>query len=164
VRVVILVPRRDDGGWRDELWAFCRAWWEEHHDPMPIYEGYHLAEEGPFNRSIAINRAAVLADQDGRWDVALIIDSDTISDPGAVQRAIDHAYRTGALSVAHDTRYMMNRIGTEHILKGARDSWTPKRFVQTIYRDSVSCAIAVRRDAWDRSRDSRARALRSEAE
>lgn len=149
MRVVILVPRRDDNGRRDQLWAFCRQWWIDHHEPMPIYEGHHLAEEGPFNRSMAINRAAVLADQDGRWDVALIIDADTISNPESVQRAIKHAHETGAMSVAHNRRYMMNKIGTERILNGARDNWEQKRFLDTTYYDSVSCAVAVSRPTWD---------------
>jgi GT2 family glycosyltransferase len=149
LRTVILVPRRDDNGWRDELWAFCRAWWVEHHDPMPIYEGHHLAEEGPFNRSMALNRASALADRDVRWDLALIIDSDTISDPNAVRASLRHATKTGTLGIAHDHRYMMNEVGTRKILGGDRGSWTHKRGVQIIYKDSISCAVAVRRDAWD---------------
>jgi GT2 family glycosyltransferase len=149
LRTVILVPRREDGGWRDELWEFCRAWWEEHHEPMPIYEGHHLASEGPFNRSAALNRASRRADIDGGWDLALIIDSDTISDPRAVQASLRHAAKTGTLGVAHDHRYMMNEFGTRKILGGDRGSWTGKRGVQIVYKDSVSCAVAVRRDAWD---------------
>lgn len=149
MRTVILVPRRDDNGWRDDLWRFCRAWWETHHEPMPIYEGYHFAEEGPFNRSQAVNRASALADRDGRWDLALIIDADTISDPRAVRASLRHAEKTGTLGIAHDHRYMMNESGTKKILAGDRGSWIGKRDVQIVYKDSISCAVAVRRDAWD---------------
>ena len=59
MKPVILVPRRDDNGPRDELWNFCRAWWEREQSHMPIVEGYHT--DGLFNRSAAVNRAARLA-------------------------------------------------------------------------------------------------------
>lgn len=143
-RVVILVPRRADGGHRDTLWAFCRNWWMEHHDPMPIYEGHH--EGGPFNRSAAINAAAAQA---GDWDVALVIDADTISERDPVRRAIAHAAATGALAVAHDQRYMLSRRGTQEILRGDRRDWKRRGMVDRVYRDSVSCAVAVSRATWD---------------
>lgn len=150
LRAVILVPRRDDGGWRDELWRFCRARWESYRDPLPIYEGHHLEDEGPFNRSQAVNRASDLADRDGRWDLALIIDSDTISDPQAVQRMLRYVAETGNLGVAHDKRYMLNEPATKKILAGdRRRDWTRREMWRTIYRDSVSCAVGVRRDMWD---------------
>ena len=144
LRTVILVPRRDDNGWRDELWAFCRRRWEENFSDWPIFEGYHT--EGPFNRSAAVNRASELA---GDWDLALIIDSDTISDRRAVRASLRHAETTGTLGIAHDRRYMMNEAATRRILAGDRGNWTNKRNVQVVYKDSVSCAVAVRRDAWD---------------
>ena len=49
MNTVILVPRRDDNGYRDELWAWTKAWWEREQSHMPIIEGYHT--EGLFNRS-----------------------------------------------------------------------------------------------------------------
>jgi len=147
MKVVILVPRRRDNEWRDKLWAFCRQRWVEHHDPMPIYEGHH--EMGPFNRSAAVNAASELADRDGRWDVALIIDSDTISDSKAVQAAIEYAVRTGGLAVAHDQRHMMSQHATIAILDGYVGSWKRNRMVRRTYTDSVSCAVAVARQTWD---------------
>lgn len=146
MRVVILAPARSDGGWRDKLWEFCRKIWEENFPEWEIFEGFHLAEEGPFNRSMAINRAAKAA---GDWDAALIIDRDTISDPDAIRRAVDHAYRTGAMAVAHNQRYMMNKRGTEYILSGRKDRWKSPQFIKVIYKDSVSCAVAVSRATWD---------------
>lgn len=144
MKVVILVPRRNDNGHRDRLWAFCRAWWEEHHEPMPIYEGHHNI--GPFNRSAAVNLAAEAA---GDWDVALIIDSDTISESASVQQAIARAHETGGLVVAHDRRHMMSEAGTQRILKGDRSSWKRSGMIRKTYRDSVSCAVAIARSTWD---------------
>lgn len=147
MRVVILAPARADNGWRDKLWEFCRKIWEENFPEWPIYEGWHLAEEGPFNRSMAINRAAAAA---GDWDAALIIDRDTISDPEAVRRAVQHAYDTGVMAVAHDKRYMLNKRGTDFVLGGGRrERWKSPQHYRTIYKDSVSCAVAVSRSTWE---------------
>ena len=87
MNTVILVPRRDDNGYRDELWAWTRGWWEREQSHMPIIEGYHT--EGLFNRSAAINTAAKIA---GDWDVAVIIDADVICSPDRVKEAVTVAY------------------------------------------------------------------------
>lgn len=153
LKVAILIPMRYDNGWRDRLWAFCRQQWASNFPGWPVFEGMHLAEEGPFNRSLAINRASDLADRHfgAPWDVALIIDGDTLSDPGAVQRAVDHAAATGHLAVAHSARHMLTRRATDMILQGA-DPATVMRSrssAKKVYYDSISCAVAVRRDSWD---------------
>jgi hypothetical protein len=57
---------------------------------MPIFEGHH--NDGLFNRSAAVNRAAGLA---GEWDVAVIIDADVICDAERVKQAVELAHRTG---------------------------------------------------------------------
>lgn len=147
MRTVILVPRRNDNGHRDDLWAFCKQRWVENFNDLPIYEGHH--EHGPFNRSLAINRASDLADGDGRWDVALIIDSDTISDPQRVHQALEAANVTGGLVVAHDQRHMMSKNATTRIVGGDLGSWKRGGMIQKTYRDSVSCAVAVARRTWD---------------
>lgn len=148
MRVVILVPRRNDNGHRDKLWAFCRKWWGDHHEPMTIYEGHH--NDGPFNRSAGINTASDAADADCRWDVALIIDSDTISQSEPVQQAIARAYQTGGLVVAHDRRHMLTEKATQRILAGDRSNWKRNGMISKTYRDSVSCAVAVSRETWDK--------------
>jgi GT2 family glycosyltransferase len=149
VRVVILVPRREDGGWRDRLWAHCRSVWEREFPDWPVAEGHHLAEEGPFNRSAAVNRAAH-ADATGDWDVALVIDSDTVSEPAAVRAAVELAGSAGTLCIAHDRRLMLDKRGTDAVLAGRRPNLRSN--VQRVWTDSVSCAVAVRRDTWDAAR------------
>ena len=145
MRVAILVPRRDDGGWRDKLWAHCRAVWEREFPDWPIREGHHEAHEGAFNRSQALNRAAAAA---GDWDVALIIDSDTISEPQAIRRAVGHALDSGALAVGHRARLMLTRHATRQLLAGRQ---APARGVNVakVWQDSVSCAVAVSHATWD---------------
>lgn len=152
-RVVFLVPRRADGGHRDELWAFARRRWESLFPDWPIFEGHH--DDGPFNRSAALNLAADLADEDGRWDVAITIDSDVLLRRSQVAAAVESAL-AGRVTWAH-RRW-----------RGIREDWT-KRLVSTghdfgpeIDHDDMdvlvertnplswSCCIAIPRAAWDR--------------
>jgi GT2 family glycosyltransferase len=144
MRAVILVPRRDDNGHRDKLWEFCKQKWVDNYEDMPIFEGYH--NDGPFNRSAAINRASEMA---GDWDVALIIDSDTVSEVSPVMKALELAYRTNGLVVAHTHRHMLHERATMRILAGEKGTWNRGGMVQRTYRDSVSCAVAISRKTWD---------------
>jgi len=144
MRVVILVPRRSDGGHRDRLWDHCRTIWAQKFPDWPIYEGEHL--EGPFNRSAAVNVAARTA---GDWDVALIIDADVICAPTSVEAAVDLAFSCDRLVIAHDERIMVNRRGTEQILDGYEGSWRDRHLVDKVWLDSVSCAAAVSRTLWE---------------
>lgn len=147
-RVVVLVPIRYGDPQRDRLWAHCKPLWEQRHG-WSIYEGVHEAHEGPFNRSAGVNRAAALADTDGPWDVGVIIDNDVIGAPDSVQSAVDIALQTNKLVIAHDERIMMNKNGTDQILKGFQGSWRGRSLIETVYQDSVSCIVAVSRKLWE---------------
>jgi hypothetical protein len=147
VKAVILVPRRDDNGPRDELWSWCRAWWEREQSHMPIIEGYHT--EGLFNRSAAVNRAAGLA---GEWDVAVIIDADVICDAERVKQAVELAHRTGKMVLPHDARKDLNPAGSIQVRAGYAGRWD--RFVRHVYstangHPSVSSVVVVPRRLWD---------------
>jgi hypothetical protein len=144
VNVVVLVPRRPDGGHRDSLWEFCRPRWEQSFPSWDIVEGEHL--DGPFNRSAAVNAAAAAA---GDWDVAVIIDSDVVVDPRAVESAVRVAQLTGQMTVSHDTRIMLNKVGTNKVMRGFRGNWWQRTMVDTTFSDSVSCSVVVTRELWD---------------
>lgn len=144
MKTVILVPRREDGGHRDRLWAHCKALWIERHPEWEIYEGHH--NDGPFNRSSAVNLAAEMA---GDWDVALIIDSDVITAPDSVEDAVKLAYSTDKMVVAHDERVMLSKSGTESVLGGYMGPWRARSMVERVWMDSVSCAVAVSRKLWE---------------
>ena len=146
MRVVVLVPIRYGKPERDRLWEFCRPRWAEFFPDWPVYEGVHGAEEGPFNRSLAVNRAAEAA---GEWDVAVVIDNDVVADPQAVRAAVEVADQTGRLVVAHDERIMLTDFGTKRVMRGEKGSWRASRFVERIWGDSVSCVVAVARRTWD---------------
>lgn len=95
-RTVFLVPRRRDFGHRDALWVYCRARWEALFPEIPIFEGHH--DDGPFNRSMAVNRAAELA---GDWDLAIVIDSDVMLSKSQAEAAIARATETGKVTWGH---------------------------------------------------------------
>jgi hypothetical protein len=146
MNVRLIVPRRVDGGHRDRLWAYCRAFWAEQRPGWEIVEGEHA--DGPFNRSAAINAAAATGD----WDIAVILDSDTILDADLVERGIERAAETGRLTLPFKVRNLLSRPGTMEVLRGAGGSWD--RFVgarQTpddAYEFISSCQI-VPRALWD---------------
>lgn len=141
--VVLLCPRRADGGHRDRLWAHTRSFWSQLFPDWPIYEGHH--DRGPFNRSAAVNRAAAEA---GAWDLAVVIDADVLPDPNGVHWAVAEALQTGGPASGFDCRLNLNQRGTERILQGYRGSW--KSFVQSKHPLCNSGALVVRRDLWDK--------------
>jgi glycosyl transferase family 7 (putative galactosyltransferase)/glycosyl transferase-like sugar-binding protein len=142
-RAVILVPRREDGGHRDRVWAWVRAWWERELPELAIFEGHH--DEGLFNRSSACNRAAALA---GDWDVALLIDADVICDPAQVREAIEVAHATrDHLVLAFTRRHNLNLRGSERIMAGDRGSW--QRYIAKTYTEMCSSVVAIPRQLWD---------------
>ena len=154
MKPVILVPRRDDNGYRDELWAWTKAWWEREQSHMPIIEGYHT--DGLFNRSAAVNTAARIA---GDWDVAVIIDADVVCNPQRVKEAVELAQRKKLLVLPHSTRYDLSRKAAEAVRRGVMaldtgEAFT-RRHVHHTYSDdnghpSVSSVVVVSRHQWDR--------------
>jgi len=139
--VVILVPRRADHGPRDRLWQFSRRWWAEAFPDWPIVEGHH--DDGPFNRSAAVNQAAALA---GDWNVAVVIDADVIPTRHAILGAVAVA-RADVPACGFHLRRHLTQKGTERVLAGDRGSWVPH--VKQDHRDSVSGAYVVSRPVWD---------------
>jgi hypothetical protein len=153
MRAVILVPRRDDGGYRDELWDWCRAWWEREQSHMPVVEGHHT--DGLFNRSAAVNTAARIA---GAWDVAVIIDSDVLCDPNRVKEAVELAHRDTVMVLPHTVRYDVGRRGSEALRAGqltleaiaaSRQRWVHREYSTANGHPSVSSVVVVGRELWD---------------
>jgi hypothetical protein len=147
MRVVILVPRRDGVRDRDILWAWCRQWWRDRFPEWVIFEGHH--DDGPFNRSCAVNRASGSADwqQPEPWDVAVIIDSDVICDPDRVRASVAKAAASGRLTIPFDVRHDLSLPGSAKVMAGYPGDWT--RFIRRTYTEMVSSVIAVPRSLWD---------------
>lgn len=148
-RVVFLVPRRDDNGWRDGLWAAARARWEHLFPDWPVVEGHHV--KGPFNRSAALNTAAHEA---GEWDIGIVIDADVMLDRSQVETAVSTALRTGKVTWAHRGWRELTEDATRALLDDPKRLKAPRIVAPAsdIGKEnpiSWSCCIAVPRAAWD---------------
>lgn len=146
MRTVVLVPRRDGQVDRDLVWSWVRQWWRDNLD-LEVFEGHH--DEGLFNRSAAINRAAGLADweRDEPWDVAIIIDADVICDPDRVRAGIELAAETGRMVLPFDIRKDLKPGGNQAVMSGYSGSWD--KFVRHVYSDMCSSVVIVARRLWD---------------
>lgn len=155
MRVAVIVPRRPDGGRRDAIWVWVREWLTLNHPDWPIYEG---ADGGDvFSMSTARNNAARLADIPNPWDVAVILDADTIADPSAVEQAVENAHTTRKLWVAGDTRMRMDKTSSDRILSGGY--WFPRPegarhpkgnvIDETCYGEPSSGVLAIGRPLWE---------------
>lgn len=141
MKIRALVPRLKDGGERDRLWEYCRSYWRSELSELDIVEGHHEGDR-PFNRSASINSAA-----EGDWDVALVLDSDSVVNADHVRAAATLADESGELVLPYTSRNMLSAAGTREILGGFRGSWN--RWVKTRERNRVSCCVAVPRRLWD---------------
>lgn len=153
MRTVLLVPRRNDNGPRDAIWAWCKARWQQYFPDVPIYEGHHL--DGPFNRSAAVNSAARLADEDGRWDIGIVIDSDVFLRVSQVRKAIATAEDTGKVTWGHRRWRGISESWTVRTVADATDFGAELDatdldiLVERTNPISWSCCIAIPRAVWD---------------
>lgn len=145
MRTVVLVPRREDGGRRDQVWQYVQERWLTEHPDWIIYTGHHT--EGPFNRSAAINDAARQA---GTWDVAIIADSDSFVGADNATKAAENAYRTGRMTLAYVQFCYLSRQMSDAIMGGYQGMWDTG--IEWSMTNTCSSAVAVRRDVWDQCR------------
>lgn len=150
MRTVFLVPRRDDNGPRDRIWAWCKARWEREFPDVQVFEGYHT--DGPFNRSAAVNAAARAA---GDWDLGIVIDSDVFLRRSQVQAAVDRAADTGRVTWAHRRWRGIREDATTRIVADLQD-FGPEfaghdmdLIVERTNPISWSCCIVIPRAVWD---------------
>ena len=142
MKVAVLVPRRCDGGRRDELWAWVKARHVDLYPDWPIYEGHHT--DGRFNRAKAINDAARAA---GPWDAAIVMDADSFVPEAAPVDALRLAEATGACVYAHDEYHGLSFEDSEAVMAGERDpeGCKPAFFA----RKTCSSYQVVPRALWD---------------
>lgn len=141
----IIVPRRRDHGWRDDLWSHVHAHLAA--DRWRVCEGHHTEDEGPFSRAIAVNRAADAAWETGA-DVVVVMDSDTIVSHHQIRSAVQIARATGTVAFGFYRYAALDEAGTRLILGGYDGDWEP--FVAYEFVLTASSCLAVRRDLWDR--------------
>jgi hypothetical protein len=149
MKTVILVPRRAHPE-RDKLWEWCKARWQGLFPDFPIYEGHH--DDGPFNRSVAVNRAARLA---GDWDFAIVIDADIFIRASSVRQALATAKKTGKVTWAHRRWRGVAQDWTTRIVADQRDlgpefaNIDMDIYVERTNPISWSCCIVIPRAVWD---------------
>jgi hypothetical protein len=151
LRVVICVPRKPDGGRRDDVWTFVWAWMHRHHPDWPIYEG--TSDTDPWSMAAARNDAARQA---GDWDVAVFQDSDTITRPDALEEAVYKAATSNKIWVAGDMRMTMDERSSNDIL--AQRFWFPRPDghhskdncePNTCYAEPASGSVVIGRPLFD---------------
>lgn len=142
MRVVALVPRRADGGPRDELWAWVRDRWPVAHPGVDVYEGHH--DDGPFNRSAAINTAAAHA---GEWDIAVIADADSFVSTEQLDAAVALAADTHRITFAFNRFHYLTESMTVRIMGGYTGSW--RGGIRFTMGDTCSSQVVVSRRLWD---------------
>lgn len=142
MRVVVLVPRRSDGGRRDEVWNWVKARWRRELPYFTLYEGHHT--EGDFNRSYAINRAADAASD---WDIAVIADADSFVGRNQLLDAIGVAHEKQQMTLAYDQFCALSEDMTQKILEGYLGNW----YEGLIARIEGTCSsmVVVPRNLWD---------------
>lgn len=150
-RVAVLVPRRIGDEHRERAWAHVRH--GLHADGWRVYQGWHFEHEGPFNRSLAINRAAEAADTEAaqrgrpRWEAAVVLDGDTIVASAQIAGAVALAEGTGAIAFGFHRYAALDEAGTRKVLDGFDGDWEP--FVAYEFEDTASSCVVVTRGLWD---------------
>lgn len=142
-RVVVLVPRRSDGGHRDGVWAWLRRRWATDHPDWDVYEGDE-GGDGPFNRSAAINDAARQA---GDWDVAVIADADSLVSAQQATTAAALAACTGQIVFGFERFRYVGAEMSARMMAGYQGDWTPG--VEWTMQGTCSSNVVVARPLWD---------------
>lgn len=139
--VAVVVPRRADGGHRDQVWAELLAWYAAELPEVRVVEGHH--DDGPFNRSAAINAGV---DAAGPHDVLVIADADSWVDPEQLRTAVSTSAATGQLVLAYDLFCYLSRTMSAEALAGFAGSWWPG--VEWSLDWSVSSMVVVPAPLW----------------
>jgi predicted glycosyltransferase involved in capsule biosynthesis len=148
MKQVVLAPYRAGDARRAEIWR----WVKQYYDDLgfAVYEGDSDGEI--FSIAQARNR---LADS-CQWDVALMIDADTIADPYALDEAVCRASTHRQMVMAGDVHMRMNKRSSNMILNGSRywfprpDGYLPKDGVnEHIYGEPSSGCFAISHELWD---------------
>lgn len=135
----LLVPRRKDNGRRDEIWDYLKNnHWKDHN----VIEGFH-EEPGPFNRALAINRAAEAA---GDWEYAIIVDADSVMTHDQIESALMVAKQHQSLVIPHSRWVNVEHEEVVRFLAGLPLFHRPDR---TIYHRTLSSILVIPRETWD---------------
>lgn len=139
VDVPVLVPFRSDGAARQKNWEMIRAevWGDSN---LIVGEDN---PEGAFNRSLALNRAS---DQAGDWDVVVIADADSFTDPHKVAEAVEVAKETRKLVFPFTGWFNVESDEIPSFMKTGQVEPRQNRKVNPL---SNSALMVVPREVWN---------------
>ncbi len=139
--IVALVPFSSNDSSRIEIWGRIKAWWEQNVQ-IPIFVGEDTSEH--FNISLARNDAAQKA---GDWNIAVILDSDTLVSPEQISAGIELARKTDAVTYPFTERWELDDVGTNMFLKDENSNW--QQHAGLYQRVPLGGCIIVTRKLWD---------------
>jgi hypothetical protein len=154
MKVVVLAPYRAGSLQRARIWRWVKGWYRSNFD-WEILEscgGRGLGSPGVFSIARARN---MLAEMAGDWDVALMIDADTIAEPSAIHEAVNRAANHRQMIMAGDVHMRMNERSSDLILENGvwfprPDGYLPKTGVnEHIYGEPSSGCFAIGRELWE---------------
>jgi hypothetical protein len=145
--IPVLVPRRSDDGWRDEVWQYLRDVYWSYMPGYRIIEGQHT--DGLFNRSKAINDAA----QQRFWDdVCVITDADSFVSERQLKDAVDLAKLSGKMVSPFTFVVQLSEDCTCRMV-GGQHALYPRNMevehVRTKPIETQSNVLVVPRALWD---------------
>lgn len=149
MKTVVLSPYRAGDARRDYIWAWVRQWYTD--------SGYEVHEgDDDTSKVFSISKTRNLLAESTTWDVAIMIDADTIAEPYALSEAIERAYQhPRQMVMAGDVHMRMNRRSSDLILNGKDwfprpDGYLPKTGVnEHIYGEPSSGCFAIHHELWD---------------
>jgi hypothetical protein len=150
VKVVVLAPYRYGDLRRERIWWWVKDWYKANFPDWPVIYGGDSS--GVFSIARVRN---TLARKAGDWDVALMIDADTIADPMGIAEAVDRASKHRQMIMAGDVHMRMNertgnRIMFENVWFPRPDGYLPKTGAnEHIYGEPSSGCFAIGRELWE---------------
>lgn len=145
MKVAVLVPRRADGGYRDQVWAWVKDRLGREHPDYSVHEGHH-DDGGMFNRSAAINAAAAEAPD---ADVYIVADADSFVGGDNLRAAVELAATAGQMVLAYDRFCYLNKPMSDLVMGGFLGNWWPG--VEWTMPGTCSSMVVVPRKIWDQA-------------
>ena len=149
----VCVPwKSDNGGVRDDLWAYTKTWWEKTFPEAYIFTGNAtlVEDDGLFRRAWAVNAAVKAAIETfPDIDVFVIADADTVmSNALSVYDAVNQARDAMVLCYAHTERWMLGPHATAHML--SHDQYYVDDAETTgPHYNTFSGVLAIGRPLWE---------------
>lgn len=149
-RAVILLPfRGEPGSWRSEILdRAVRPYLAELADLIGAEVVQADSGHEPFSVGNSFNRAAELADQGGRWSVALLHEADFLVEMESAAQAVEMAQEALGMIYAWTRHVRLNQRGTEKMLRGKR-RFSPGSDFRLGSPRSPGGPRAVSRMTWD---------------